>query len=320
MMAKRRAAFTLVELMAVTSVAAVGACMMAASMQPEGASPAAEGDGGKTPEQISADRAAARQLKDATQIRGIQQSLIIWAHNNADKFPLPSDLDKTDDTVSLNGRAKDTTANILSLLIYNGMLPPEMLVSPAEANASIQKDERYEYTNPRSAIRPATALWDPGFKTDFTKGGTGNTSYAHLQPSDGRLGRWTSTFGSKDPAVSNRAPEITKVERKGSDEAGWNCEATVANKDTLTYLIHGARDSWEGNIGYGDGHVDFVTRLAPEGKLEDSYWGTYTMREGGKALDTYFFDEEDDKDGSNAFLGIFTTAGKSPKDFHAIWD
>lgn len=325
---KSRKAFTLVELAALVAAGSAALSIAAVSMQPgfgkkkpdadqpaekEAAEPA------NLTEALAKARASARQLKDATQIRGIGQGMIIWANSNNGKFPLPSEFDTANDTVGLNGRAKDTTANILSIMIFNGMISPELCISAAEVNPNIKQDERYEYINPKGAVRPAKALWDPGFKADFTKDQVGNNSFAHLQPSDGRLPRWADTFSSLEPIASNRAPEIEKVERKGDDAAGWTYDVT-AKKDSLTLQIHGAKETWEGNVGFGDGHVDYMTRLAPQGRLEDNLWLAYTTREGKKFLDTHFADEDDDKEGSNAYLGIFVSAGKSPKDFRGIWD
>ena len=39
-------------------------------------------------------RATARQLKDSTQVRGIQQGMVVFANNNQDNYPLPSQIDK----------------------------------------------------------------------------------------------------------------------------------------------------------------------------------------------------------------------------------
>src|SRR5688572_21427947 len=105
-------AFTLIDLAACISAAGVIASLVAA--------------GAADP------RAGARRAKDAAQLRGIGQSFIVWAQNNQDLYPLPSKVDAANATVAQAGRAKDTTANIFSLLIFNGFLPAEMLVSPAE--------------------------------------------------------------------------------------------------------------------------------------------------------------------------------------------
>ncbi len=45
-------------------------------------------------------RASARQLKDATQVRGIVQSMIVYSNNNNDSYPLPSRLDSNNATMT----------------------------------------------------------------------------------------------------------------------------------------------------------------------------------------------------------------------------
>ncbi len=104
------------------------------------------------------------------------QSLIVWASNNNGSYPLPSQLDVANMTVAEKGRAKDTTANILSLLIFNGHISTEMCICPDEANKRIANFEDYEYSNPKKAVKPQEAMWDPAFSTDFTKG-KGNWSW-----------------------------------------------------------------------------------------------------------------------------------------------
>lgn len=318
-------AFTLVDLLAIltlTTLTGILAAAIASPVPPASPAPQAEAARDSAPE--SAEAIAARRLKlrtkDAMHARAITQALFIWAAGEGTGFPLPSKLDAADATSALNGRAKDTTANIFSLLVYMGMVSTEMCISPLEVNPNIKQDQRYEFTVPKAAMKPAEALWDPGFKADFTKGQTGNVSYAHLQPSDGRLPRWTDTYNPLEPVISNRAPQIERIERTGDHDRGWIYSLIGEAADSLTYKLHDPIDSWAGNVAYGDGHVDFISRLAPEGKVEDKKWLAYTTWEDTKFLDCYFVDEEDDKTGSNAFLGIFVSAGKSAKDFRAIWD
>ena len=78
-------------------------------------------------------RAAELRSKDQSQLRGILQGHVIWAQNNADRYPLPSLLDTDNFTVRGPAADKDTTANIQSLLVFNSFFPPELLVSPAVA-------------------------------------------------------------------------------------------------------------------------------------------------------------------------------------------
>ncbi|MGE3107964.1 MAG: hypothetical protein AB7G11_09295 [Phycisphaerales bacterium] len=265
-------------------------------------------------EALAKARASARQLKDATQIRGIGQALIIWANQNQGRYPLPSVIDKAGTTVAGPAEAKDTTANILSVLIWGGFISTEMCISPAEANGNIKAYEAFEFDNPKTAVQPANAMWDPAFSADFTGKKPGNVSYAHLQPFQERLKYWADTFVTTEAVVSNRGPEIDRIDR-GAD---GTLTPKPKNENSLTYLIHGPRDTWEGNIGFNDGHVDYQTRLIGNPK---EGWPAYVNKEDKQAPDVLFFDEADAKiPTANLYLGIFTKSGKSLKDWNAIWD
>src|SRR5690348_13789384 len=64
-------------------------------------------------------RASARQIKDSTQVRGIHQGMVLWAQNNSDNYPLPSNIDKGW-TTRPSSEAHDIPRNIVSVMIYNG--------------------------------------------------------------------------------------------------------------------------------------------------------------------------------------------------------
>lgn len=295
-----RRGFTLVELMACVALAgAVGSMLVVA-------------------DPISAARESSRQLKDATQIRGIMQSMVIWGQNNKDEYPLPSKLDRANVTVAETGRAKDVTANIFSILIWNGSISPEIAVSPQENNKQIKVNDKYTYAQPAKAVKPVEALWDPTFAADFTGGKVGNVSYAHLQPADGRLKRWSSTFDANQAILCSRGPEISSVEVKKEDTA----LPTFADEKSHTlrvYKTSGTKGMWSGNVAFNDGHVEFIKdHYAP--KHETVTGVTYIGAEGKKRPDMAFFDEADDALGENNFLGIFVKAGETRKDFRAIWD
>lgn len=289
---RRRRAFTMLELAVVLILAAVAAVLLLPAL-------------GRT-------KCGARGMKDASQIRGVMQGLVVWAQNNKDSYPLPSALDLDNTTTSEQGRAKDHTANILSLLIYNGFVPVDLLVSPAEANPNIEPFANYQFGNPQAAADPSKALWDPAFSVDFIKG-KGGTSYAHLQPTTPRIDTlWKPTFNASEAVLGNRGPQVTAVQATETDVT-----VTVANPDSVTNLIHGSRTSWEGHIGFNDNHVDSLMTLD---------WNTmqpkptYLSTSGKRLVDVAFFDEPDDAEGTNSFLGIFTTAGEQPQDWTAIWD
>lgn len=250
-----------------------------------------------------------RQLRDWTQVRGLHQGMVTWAQSHHDRFPLPSVLDPGNLTVKEMGTEKDHTANILSPLIFNGTISTELLINPAEASGKIRLKDDYEFENPKAAVNPAKALWDPSLRVDFTSEQGGNNSYAHLLPSGARLKLWTNTnsLGPAQAVLGNRGPEIASVKQ--------NRDGTVApklvNPDTITFLIHGSRKAWEGNVAFQDNHVEFLSSLKR---------GSYVDSKGVKREDVLFFDEPDDPTGLNALLGIFTKAGGTPREFTAIWD
>jgi prepilin-type N-terminal cleavage/methylation domain-containing protein len=249
-----------------------------------------------------------RQIKDSTQVRGIHQGMVLWAQNNKDVYPLPSLVDDKDETVADQGAAKDTTANIISIMIYNGFFSPELCVSPAESNQSIKVIGNYSYSSPAAAVNPAKALWDPAFATDFTGGKTGYFSHAHTPPADERLKKtWDNTFQATEAVIGNRGPEITAM------TTGKGRTFTTAIPSSNTYLIHGGRTTWEGNIAYNDNHIAFETRIDPEST-------PYTDAAGKAWFDCLFYDEPDDPKSTNNFLGNFVKAGSTGAEFKAIWD
>jgi hypothetical protein len=249
-------------------------------------------------------------LLDSTQVRGVHQGLVMFSSNNQDRFPLPSLLDKDNTTLARAGRAKDTTGNIMSVLIYNGFFGPELCVSPAESNSMIRQMETYEYSNPKLAVNPGKALWDPAFSADFTRR-TGNVSYAHLLPAGARLQDWSNTNAADQAVLGNRGPQIASAAR----DATGGLSPVMANKASNTLLIHGARETWEGNIAYNDNHVIFeTTTMAPLAKAFATTSAPSTW------ADCFFFSEPDELSGRNAYLGIFTTAGETEGQFTSIWD
>jgi hypothetical protein len=293
-------AFTLVETAAVLLCLGVGAALLGQPQDP-----------------LSKARASARQIKDATQIRGIQQGMVLWAQNNNDLYPLPSSVDKMNTTVADKGTAKDTTGNIYSMLIYNGFFSPELCVSPAEVNTSIKVMTDYSYSDPVKAAKPAQALWDPAFAADFTGGKTGNFSYSHTQPSGGRLKKWTNDFEPEEVSVCTRTPEIKSV----TCDADKSAKVEYADEKTLTSKIFGHGKCWSGNAAMNDNHVDFVEdKIHPGSTFTHETAPYYINTQGTNRLDCWCYDETDDPESKNNYVGIFTKAGSKPSEFKAVWD
>lgn len=214
-----------------------------------------------------------RGLKDATQIRGITQAAAIWAQNNNERYPTPSEIDLEGATLprpaDLDGpdRRLDTTGNTLSMLIWNGFFPVELAVSPAEAG-NVEVHENFQAASPTSAENPSRAYWDPAFRgtpiddwggsVPGTVGDPGHNSYAQVAWFDDRSFMWSNTFDSTQAVLGNRGPVYTLNKNKWEAVQGNN----FGSRST-TMLIHGAKNEWSGYVGFNDQHVDFFTRPDP---------------------------------------------------------
>lgn len=259
-------------------------------------------------------RQSARQIMCGTQVRNVVQAMVIHSQAHKDSYPLPSILDANNQTIASGGREKDTTNNILSVLIYNSSISPELLYSRSETNSNIRIFDGYQHASPKAAANPGKALWDPALRCDFTTG-QGHSSYAMLMPSGdtaapeddkaarGRLPMWSNTFNTDEAVFGNRGAMVT-----GKDGAG----NPVYDKKSNTLAIHGGRSTWEGNIGYNDTHVNFETTMNPQQLVYSTA--------GGKRPDILFFDEPDDTSGVNLYLGIWVKAGTKPSEFKGIHD
>ena len=294
----RRPAFTLVETAAV--VTCVGA--LVALAQPGNSQP------------------RSRQARDAAQVRGIHQGMVLFAQNNQDLYPFPSRVDRFNYTVPELGAAKDTSANVMSILVFDGLVPFESLVSPVERNDNIEPDFTYHYVAPPAAVNPALAAWDPAFSADFNGASPGNLSYAHLEPSGNRRQRWSNTFWGNEAVLSNRTPEVSSVEHNGEISATVN----LADRHSNTLRMYGNAHTWSGHVVFNDNHVQFYdNRIGPGSTITPQTYSPvrwYYLANGERRLDLWCYDDPDDPNAVNDNVGIFTAAGPSPANFVQIWD
>ena len=257
------------------------------------------------------------QLKDSAQLNAIHKAMVVWATNNKDRYPLPSLVDTMNQTVPEQGRAKDTTANICSMLVFTGSLPAEILISPLENNRSVKACEDYEFESPRGAVDPKRALWDPKFSAALDGRTEGNTSYAHLQPSGLREKRYGLTFDNAEMILADRGPEVASVQK----DAQGSVMPTLANARSNALRFYSSGTSWSGNVAYNDNHVDFQRDwLVPGKPYPKSRGRTYDAADGKQWPDVWCYDEPDDPKAVNDYLGIFIKAGETPAEFKAVWD
>jgi len=101
--------------------------------------------------------------------------------------------------------------------------------------------------------------------------------------------KWTNSFEAKEAVIGNRGPIYT-----GKADVGWTVVTNSKYGDgSFTNLIHGARSTWEGNVGFNDAHVDFDTRPDPD----SIPWSFTSLAVGEMTHNDNIFANELDKKG-----------------------
>ncbi len=271
----RKRGFTLIELLVVISIIAllVGVLLPA----------------------LSRARKKALEIRSAGNVRGIHQGFVAFAPDNNGDYPVPSRLDRNDNTEDFGNNVylKNRTGGIFSYMLYQAILSPEVLIDPAEANPDIRAvtDDEFDSKEPDTAVNSDLAVWDPAFKgtpsgldeaANFQSngpGGTGNEipantgcmSYAHVPMYGKRMDAYWNSEAQRSTvaAIGNRGPRYNGQSGQpdmsiSTPQSEWNLKEGAEGTESFTLLIHGSKNKWEGNIGYNDGSVKFENRPDPK--------------------------------------------------------
>ncbi len=268
---------------------------------------------------LSRARKNALQVKDMANVRGVMQGFITWANDNDQTYPLPTSVDFNNDTEQsgpVATQSKNRTGAIMSLMIFAKILTPEMMVAPSDPG-QVRVADNYQYIDPNTAQVPSKAIYDPAFKgspvdvspTGAAVGTTGisNNSYAHIPPAGARRGNWVFNVSSSQAVLGNRGPVYQGNTTPPAGDS-WDLVAGPTGQGSESIRVHGTGTRWQGNIGFGDNHAEFMTQPNPEAVT----FVDRTTANPINQLDNLFVDERNEgASGSlatsrkNAYLRVF---------------
>ena len=235
----KKRAFTLVELLVVVAIIAllVGLLLPA----------------------LAKAQQTAKTVKDSNQIKQIHTAMVGRANESKGKMPTPGLINR----LSYNGQqipgegeedfAQNKTQNLYSACVAQQLFNTDILIGATEVNQVVKPYTNYNY----AAYRPAgDSYWDPNMKAkiDAAPGADEcHTSYSHLILCGLRKSQhWRNNLDSARPHFSTRGCKNGKI--TGDDY-----------EFSPTLRLHGPQKSWEGNVCFGDTHMEFVETFRPDG-------------------------------------------------------
>jgi prepilin-type processing-associated H-X9-DG protein len=200
--------------------------------------------------------AHALTLKDATQLRGIHQSYLVFAREFQGIMPRPGLIDRLPlNGVEEPGRgpediSQNTTAALHSACIMQNYYTADIIISPVERNTKVVRvDADYDYQR-YNVLPNVDSYWDANFKADLAT--ESNVSYANLVIFGKRMeNQWRDSLDPKFSVLGNRGPKDGAIDPQ-----------------SLTCGPHG---NWAGNVVFNDNHVEFLdTTQPPALKFKDA--------------------------------------------------
>jgi prepilin-type N-terminal cleavage/methylation domain-containing protein len=233
----------------------------------------------------------ARSLRDKTQVKGIHQSMLVYANDNDDILPTPGLINRLADPYSQpagqqrpgvgpENQLENTTGNLYSCMIAQEFFGTDILIGPTEQNPVVQEYREYNF----QAYDPQSdSYWDRNFQADLAN--NCNTSYYHLALLGQRKRvKWRNSSKENDPMLSTRAPQNGEIVGEPYEKS-------------QTLRLHGPKKEWWGNVVYSDNHADFVNTFTP-GMVN------YEPITAGARMtrDNMYAAEFDDYEGGNQYL------------------
>ena len=242
-------------------------------------------------------RRNAGALRDGAQLKQIHTAMVTWATSNSGRFPVPSFIDSqgyTEGTLindpsqdDPDAYLKDRTGAVFSVMIFNQLLTPEVVVSPNEPNGSIVPKDDYIYgrlPDNSGANEPELALWDISFvgvpvpeDQAFVESSllsnivtVGNVSYAHSPLVGARFGYWRDTLNATQAVLGNRGPLYSATFQGQGDNfletpesREWYLGRGPEGETSDALQFAGSSREWSGNIAYNDNHVSLENSATP---------------------------------------------------------
>ena len=210
----------------------------------------------------------AKTVKDSNQIKQVHTAMVSRANESrGGKMPTPGLINR----LAYGGQqipgegeedfAQNKTQNLYSACVAQQLFNTDILYGATEVNPIVKAYTNYNY----GAYRPAAdSYWDATMqaKIDGTVGTNEcHTSFAHLILCGLRKQQhWRNNLDSSRPHMSTRG-----------------CKNGVVTGDEYeqspTLRLHGPQKSWEGNVCFGDTHMEFVETFRPDGVFYEC--GTY---------------------------------------------
>ena len=272
--------FTLLELLVVTVISTIFVSLLITSM--------------------TARRGCTSSLSDGTQSQIIHKGALIWAADNKNLLPTPSQIVAKHGGTAPTDFTLNTTANLFSALVVQNYFTPEICVSPVEVSALVSVADDYDYNQ----WQPARGLfWDRGFTADLTL--ASNTSYAHLALCGGRNRlHWKDSANSLSPILGNR----------GTGGGAFGLGGAISGPDhdrSITLKFHGSGGQWAGNIVFADNHREMVTGFIHSGVTYQPAGASKPRPDNffaAEFLDAWVNGQARPEASGDAWLGLFVEA------------